>query len=315
MTLWAITSYFNPARYRTRAANYKVFREHLGVPLLTVEHAVDGRFELAVDAADRLVQLSGGDPLWQKERLLNVALDALPAECDAVAWLDCDVVLADRDWPERASAALEQYALVQPFARAREVRAAEFRAAEFRAAEFGAASGTTTVRPSFAQRYATGRLGEEHLRTWRDGTDPVPLHCGYGWVARTATMRRYRFYDGSILGGGTRELATTAIGRLDHLLACRPRNPYQVEHLMAWAHPFAGYVDGAIGYLDGDACHLWHGDVANRGYGTRYQILATLDFDPARDIAHDGGGWRWASDKPQLHREVATYFHRRGEDG
>src|SRR5262245_42591250 len=80
--LWAITSYFNPAGYRNRRENYRLFRERLAVPLVTVEWARDGRFALGPEDAEVLVQVSGGDVLWQKERLLNVALRHLPDDCD-----------------------------------------------------------------------------------------------------------------------------------------------------------------------------------------------------------------------------------------
>ena len=32
--------------------------------------------------------------MWQKERLLNVALAAVPNNVEDVAWIDCDVVFA-----------------------------------------------------------------------------------------------------------------------------------------------------------------------------------------------------------------------------
>ncbi|MDX3458202.1 hypothetical protein PV396_40775 [Streptomyces sp. ME02-8801-2C] len=305
MTLWAITSYFNPAGYRTRFANYQLFRQRLNVPLITVEHSPDGRFELGPADADILVQLSGGSTLWQKERLLNVALDRLPENCTAVAWIDCDVVLEDDDWARLALRKLETAVLLQPFSRAREVRADQI----------DDPPPSAVVRPSFALQYVEGALVEERLRTWRIGTDPVPLHCGYAWVARAEVILRHGLYDASIVGGGTRELASTAIDRIDHLLACRPRNEYQREHLLEWAKPFAEAVDGRVDYLDGDLVHLWHGDVSHRGYGTRYQMVADLGFDPTHDIAVAGGCWEWSSDKPELHRRVHEYFAQRREDG
>ena len=72
--MWAITSYFNPARYKNRLSNFRVFRANLGVPLVTVELSFDGNFELSEKDSDILIQVSGGAVLWQKERLLNVAL-------------------------------------------------------------------------------------------------------------------------------------------------------------------------------------------------------------------------------------------------
>jgi len=74
----AVTSYFNPMKSRRRLANYRTFRSRLDVPLVTVELAFDGQFELTSGDADHLIQLSGGDIMWQKERLLNIALEAVP---------------------------------------------------------------------------------------------------------------------------------------------------------------------------------------------------------------------------------------------
>ena len=82
--LWAITAYFNPAGYRRRRDNYRVFRERLQAPLVTAELSCDGNFALSSDDADVLVQVHG-DAMWQKERLLNLALGAVPSACQAVA--------------------------------------------------------------------------------------------------------------------------------------------------------------------------------------------------------------------------------------
>jgi hypothetical protein len=113
--LWGITCYFNPAGYRRRLANYRVFRERLGVPLVAIELAYGPHFELNHNDAEILVQLRGRDILWQKERLLNVALQKLPSSCRKVVWLDCDVVFEANDWAERTSLLLDRFMLVQPF--------------------------------------------------------------------------------------------------------------------------------------------------------------------------------------------------------
>src|SRR5262245_59277853 len=96
--LWAISSYYNPQGYWRRQQNYRLFRQHLTVPLLTVELTFDGRFELSGDDADLMVRCTGGDVMWQKERLLNIALARLPTNCEHVAWIDCDVVFERKNW-------------------------------------------------------------------------------------------------------------------------------------------------------------------------------------------------------------------------
>jgi hypothetical protein len=119
--LWAITCYFNPVGYRRRLENYRVFRQHLAVPLVTVELSFNGRFQLQPEDAEILEQLQGGDVLWQKERLLNVALRSLPESCEKIAWVDCDIIFANNEWVERASKALEEFPLLHLFHERHEV--------------------------------------------------------------------------------------------------------------------------------------------------------------------------------------------------
>src|SRR5689334_5884496 len=105
--LWAITSYFNPMRYERRRINYQLFRKSLRLPLLAIELAYGENFELVESDADILIQLRGKDVMWQKERLLNLALSALPPDCRKVVWVDCDVVFDSEDWAERVSYLLD----------------------------------------------------------------------------------------------------------------------------------------------------------------------------------------------------------------
>ena len=101
-SIWAITCFFNPHGHRNKSRHYRLFRQGLqcaGVPLLTSELAFgDAPFELTARDADRLIQLPAEDVLWHKERLLNLSLDRLPDGCDKVAWIDCDVLLANPRW-------------------------------------------------------------------------------------------------------------------------------------------------------------------------------------------------------------------------
>jgi len=85
--------------------------------LVTVELAFDGQFELTSGDADQLIQLSGGDIMWQKERLLNIALGAVPDKVEDLAWIDCDLVFESPDWPEAARRALKSDNVIQLFPR------------------------------------------------------------------------------------------------------------------------------------------------------------------------------------------------------
>jgi hypothetical protein len=74
-------------------------------------------------------------------------------------------------------------------------------------------------------------------------------------------------------------------------------------------------VRGAVGFIDGELLHLWHGRTENRRYRQRLEDLSRFDFDPQADIVTDpGGAWRWSSDKPAMHTYVRDYFAARMED-
>lgn len=113
--LWVVTSYYNPAGYKTRRLNYHRFRNQLNLPLVTAEMSFDGQSDLTASDAEILLTLEEGDILWQKERLLNLAIKALPAHCEAVAWIDCDVLFDSDAWAEKALKLLDQYSLLHAF--------------------------------------------------------------------------------------------------------------------------------------------------------------------------------------------------------
>src|SRR5690606_6590701 len=53
--------------------------------------------------------------LWQKERLLNMAIEHVPQEYDAIAWLDADLLWMNRDWLAVTLERLSRYNVVQLF--------------------------------------------------------------------------------------------------------------------------------------------------------------------------------------------------------
>lgn len=306
--LWAVTTYFNPVPYRRRLANYRIFRERLAAPLLAVELAYGPSPELAEGDADILVQLRGRDVMWQKERLLNIAVARLPACCDRVVWLDCDVIFSDEDWAVRLERRLDDFALVQAFTRV----------------HYLGPTWSPGVPPEeaieFARSSICGAIAgglPPQVATYQPKTERRHRPAfGFAWAARRDLLERHGFYDAAISGGGDLLLAGGAHGcfaeaALRHFMGDR-----REQHYRAWAEPWATAINGSIGVLDCEILNLWHGDIANRGGDARYERLSAFDYDPRRDIALDAeGAWRWSSDKPALHAYLRDYFRARREDG
>jgi hypothetical protein len=300
--LWAITSYFNPIGYRRRLANYRIFRQHLTLPLVAVELAFGFDFELGEGDADILVQLRGGDALWQKERLLNVALDALPSDCRKVVWVDCDIVFENREWEATTASLLDRVLLVQPFSHIHRMPP------HWTPADSWPAAGE--ILHSVPSLVAAGTLPAALLGT------PMPqilFSPGHAWAADREFMQAHGLYDACVVGGGDIAIARAAYGRFEDAIR---RQYLNRDHYLAWADPFHRAVQSEVGFAKGNIFHLWHGDSEHRLYRERNDRFAPFGFNPFRDVSIDhGGAWRWSSAKPEMHDFVLRYFASRREDG
>jgi hypothetical protein len=302
--LWAITSYFNPIGYRTRHLNYRVFRERLGVPLLTVELAFGSRFDLGPADATALIQLESDQVMWQKERLLNLAEERLPASCRKVVWIDCDVLFERDDWAWLTSRALDHHVLVQPYT-------AVFDLGRGSHLDQPLEPQSIWTRPSMAAQFGAGKVHAGQILTNMVGV----YSPGHVWAIRRDVLRQTGLYDAFIVGGADNLIAQAAAGAHEDLVRIYGLTPPHARHALAWAARFHRHVDG-MGVVPGHLFHLWHGELGDRMYAERHRILLESGFDPDRDIAVDAGGcWRWSSDKPRLHAAVRAYFERRKEDG
>jgi hypothetical protein len=310
-------SLFNPAGYRNKLENFRVFSENIrrqGLPLLVIECAFgDAEFEVPEELCDRLVRRRTSTVLWQKERLLNLALEHLPPECDKVAWVDADVIFENNDWVRETARLLEEYCVVQPFQTAHWLRRGK-------------------RRPSFRWRsnqapkdggWMPG-MGFKMTRTrdWREAFQKYHLHghLGFAWAIRRDIIERHGFYDAQILGNGDFVMAHAMYGNADfwngdHWQRHR-LTKWMLRHMEAWGRPFFEDIRGSVYYVPGRLLHLWHGSQDDRLYDQRLDVLKKCNFDPAKDLVLDESGcWAWANDRPELEEWSQTYFHIRREEG
>jgi hypothetical protein len=305
--LWVITCYFNPHGYQSRLRNYTIFRQALdrsGINCLTVECAFgQQRFVLPETGS---VRLRCQTILWQKERLLNVALAHLPPECRKVAWMDADILFVNPDWAVRTSGLLERYAVVQLFDRVIRLPQGQ-QSAEARKEAWRSFGAVYARRPQILLSADFARHG----------------HTGFGWAARREVLAAQGFFDTCIAGSGDHVMAHAFCG--DWQSGCiqrvldegHPGGPnHHMEHFVEWSRAVYSGVRAAVGYVPGTILHLWHGETADRRYVTRNRDLAGFAFDPRADVRVGAGGcWEWNSDKPALHQWAIDYFRHRKEDG
>jgi hypothetical protein len=297
-----VSAFFNPGGFRSKRRNLELFVERVersGLTRLIVEGAF-GQEPFALAPGPGVMQVRCRDVMWQKERLLNLAVARLPPAITKVAWLDCDILFENPRWAVETSRLLDEVAVVQPFATAIRLPPARTDYDGQGVVDSGFACACERSPGAFL----SGRFAEHG-------------HTGYAWAARRELVARHGLYDAGVAGSADHLMAHAMCG--DWSSPCVPlmigrANPY-ADHFRDWAERIYRDVGARLGHVAGAVLHLWHGDVAHRRYTERNLELLAFGFDPRRDLGLGAdGAWEWNSDKPALHRWCADYFVRRRED-
>lgn len=312
--LYAITSYFNPCRYRKRLENYRLFREQLSVPLITAELGFDGQYDLGPDDAEIYVRQGRGDVLFQKERLLNLAARHLPADCTAVAWLDCDILFAAPSWGDRVLEQLESCELLQPFSRL-------YALEQSSPVDFGFAHSRLRQHPSVPTYLATDVAyqisGSVDTSFWiaPPGVRTRFRH-GVAWVARRELFDRVGLYDGCILGSGDLAFCCALYGFPQAAVDLYHMTPEFEEHYLAWSARWQQEFPVRVSSIEMEVLQLWHGHYQRRRYRERHAEFARFEFQPHRDLRDVSGEcWEWRDRDSPMAAWIRRYFHSRQEDG
>ncbi len=316
-TFWAVTTFFNSAKYKNKLENYRKFREALklqGIKLLTVECAFKARgFELSRDDADILVQVRTENAMWQKERLINIGMENLPDDCDKFAWLDNDIIFLNENWARETSALLENYAIVQPFSSVVRMPKGKFHVEEPEKIPFGRKSDVEGLRSyGFACRVA--QLGRPMIQR---RVEDCGL-SGFAWAARREIFSECGLFDKCVYSpAGDLFMAcffyngANYNGWIDY-----NANKSVKKALELWAKKVRKKINNSVYFAGGTILHLWHGNLKNRNYSECRKILLEHGFDPEKDIKKDASGcWTWNSLKPKMHEAVEDYYYSRNEEG
>jgi hypothetical protein len=308
-SLWAITAYFNPLRSRLKLVNYHKFHEALksqGIPLLTAEcHLHHQAPELSQSNASILVTRQSNAPLWQRERLINLASASLPEHVTTVAILDCDLLFGNPNWLTEADKLLKDFTAVQGYQYL--VRMSKgIEQCDGDSLELGAKDMMRT--PSFGYGLTTGR-GDFLSK----GTVPG-IRFG-AWVFKRSTLESFRLYEHMILGGFDHAMIHAMFPELDATAVTKKMVSYPLPGITEWVAKVGAAIDGKVGYVPGICYHLFHGQASQRRYGNRYRNPILDSFDPDRDLAINSDGLlALKNPKSKLARYLWTHFWLRNDD-
>lgn len=300
--LWVITTYFNPCKYVSRRTTFDRFAQTMrvsGINLLVVE-CVFGDQEYELPESLDVVRLRCNSLLWQKERLLNIAASWLPSSCTSIAWIDCDVVFDNPNWPVDTVRLLRTHKVVQLFETAVRLKKGDV------------IGHTADIVSSY------GAIAPHNRKLISCGRYDSHGHTGYAWAARREVFSEIGLYEHAVTGSADHYMAHAIYGIygfcVEHSLQ---NNPSGVIHLKEWGARFVEIVRGSFTAVPGKLTHLWHGDLAKRLYIDRVLRTNELGYNPFTDVISEPGKpmeWHPQMVKPHLQEYFAYYFAHRRED-
>ena len=263
-----VSTFFNPGRYENKVDNFRKFRRSVsaqGLRMLCVELAFGlAQHQLAAADCDIMVhrRTALGNTLWQKERLLNVALEVLPKTVEKVMWLDSDLIFLNDNWVPETAELLDQFPVVQPFGWMTYLPAdAGIAYAEEKLATLPLGQGVGGV-------YHSAGLGISSFGDVVYRANFILGHPGFAWAARREVITASGFYDRSVIGGGDRIMVNAFTGRYGGVSRKMPMAmAVSIKRFGSRLTPFVGPAN--VSYTQGVVLHIWHGDRANRDYRHR----------------------------------------------
>jgi hypothetical protein len=301
--LWVVSTYFDSEGYTSKLRALRAYvsmMERSGIPMLLVEGSFGGH-PFLLPKSDQVLQVRCQNVMWQKERLLNLAIDHLPDTCRKVAWLDTDIFFENPRWAVETSNLLDSFPIVQPFGLA-----------------LWLPKGTTQFRGRGIASPGFASVAHNHPGLFLSGDFDRHGHTGYAWAARKDLIQKHGLYDRSIAGSGDHLMAHAMMGDLSSPCVTNSvgvANPFR-ESFHAWAKPFHNDVRSRVGFVQGAVLHRWHGDRKKRGYYKRMVGLLARGYNPSVDVrVAPSGALEWTEHAAVLRRWLKGYFTRREEDG
>lgn len=325
--LWVVTSYYNPCRWKTRRQNYDQFIDHLNsleIPHITIECVFcDEDWELPNNI--NIIKTRADSLLWQKERLINLAVSWLPKECEYVAWLDCDIIFENLNIKQDIISELIKHPIVQTWETADKLEQDGINISE-QSVSFAAVM--NGIRPPAIPDNNSLNYNLEYHMSKPQPADIFSIgrydthgHTGYGWAMRREIFNQVGLYEHAIAGSADHFMAHAIYNNYGFCITNALKHDYnQISHLKHWGKKFYQYTQGQLGCVAGNIKHLWHGETADRQYFKRMHEITNLNYNPWSDIVlNTGKPLSWDTDvfktKPELINYFSNHFKSRKEDG
>lgn len=303
--LHVITARYNPMRWKATERHFHEWVQHMldsGVVLTVCELQYGDRPFICELPHVNHVGVRSDSWCWNKENLLNLALQTLP-EAKYIAWPDSDIFHRNQDWSTQTIDALRELYVVQTWTQC---------------IDLGPDGEICDIHRSLGDLYQRKMpITKDEDRPWwtREGGIHEYAHPGFSWACRRELLERTGgFLDRALFGSGDFHMALGVLGIAERSLASGLGAAYR-QMVLAWQAQAAPLVSGRLGAVRGTIEHRFHGRRRERGHGSRWDMVTRHDFDPVADVRRNRDGvLEWAGNKPALELDWERYLRSRNED-
>lgn len=283
-----VTCFFNPCHYKKRLLNYNKFRQffdQFDIEVLTVE-GILGDYESELKDYSNVLTLSGGDVLWQKEKLLNYgARYQFERGYENVMFIDADSVFENDDWLDNIKEYLNK-------------------------------------RDWFYGARKQNRIHPDRKLQSLDFKGKFAKPGTIGLIMSKSFFEKINgLYEYAIIGGGDvlMSLLLNNIDIRDMCVTIKINEKRYISgetskyHYFLWRIERRKFIMIDNFFVQNKVCTFEHGRRKNRRYVDRKLLIK--NFNPFKDLVEYNGMWKWTSHaSDELKRNVKQYFYDRNED-
>lgn len=265
--------------------------------------------------------------LWSKENLINIGINYIKHNIIGseiieenkklvyaetfIAWIDADIDFMSRSW---VSDAINELRLL-------ETKGGGFIQLFSQANFLGPKNEIIRTLNSFCYQRSLGKTYREVSNVNHDY-----WHPGFAWASTLNTLIKFNknniqkdedenyYLIDKTIGGADRHMAMSFLGQADQTVPKEISQQYR-QAILDW-QSIALHNEMKTNYIPGIINHYWHGDLLNRKYVERWEILAKNDFIPDDFIYRSCDKlliYR-NNEKTELQKGIYQYFLERNED-
>jgi hypothetical protein len=270
-TLYILVSYFNYNSNKSRERNIYSFiqkNSNNKVKIVIIEGIYNNCNPLKDLNSQVFLHLKYNvkHPISLQDNLINVGIKKLPIDWQYLVWIDSDVIFNNENWADNILKELQDKDIVHCF----------------KEADFLNQDGTPSSFTFLSECYI-------HMNNIKDLDKYQRSHCGFVWALKRSFYEQIKeIFDYSIIGANDVVMNLIVLKKSleDYFL----NSGYSQEYIDIVTEYYNRKKEIKFTFVDNKITHLWHGNINNRNYHLRKNILKKYKFDPKQHILKNKDG-------------------------